>query len=35
MLAEIIDQVLRKKRTAAGWEIAKREGRTGGGIKQV
>lgn len=29
MLAEI-DQVLRKERTAAGWEIAKREGRTGG-----
>lgn len=29
MLAEI-DQVLRKERTSAGWEIAKREGRTGG-----
>lgn len=29
MLAEI-DQVLRKERTAAGWEIAKREGRVGG-----
>lgn len=29
MLAEI-DQVLRKERTTAGWEIAKREGKTGG-----
>ena len=29
MLAEI-DQILRKERTTAGWEIAKREGRTGG-----
>lgn len=29
MLAEI-DQVLRTERTAAGWEVAKREGRTGG-----
>lgn len=29
MLAEI-DQVLRAERTAAGWEVAKREGRTGG-----
>lgn len=29
MLAEI-DQVLRKERTTAGWEIAKKEGRTGG-----
>lgn len=29
MLAEI-DQVLRKERTTAGWELAKREGRTGG-----
>ena len=29
MLAEI-DQVLRTERTVAGWEVAKREGRTGG-----
>lgn len=29
MLAEI-DHVLRTERTAAGWEVAKREGRTGG-----
>lgn len=29
MLAEI-DQTLRKERTMAGWELAKREGRTGG-----
>ena len=29
MLAEI-DQVLRKERITAGWEIAKKEGRTGG-----
>lgn len=29
MFAEI-DQILRKERTAAGWEVAKREGRTGG-----
>lgn len=29
MLAEI-DQVLRKERTTAGWEIAKKEGRIGG-----
>ena len=29
MLAEI-DQVVRKERTTAGWEIAKKEGRTGG-----
>jgi len=29
MLAEI-DQILRKERTTAGWEIAKRERRTGG-----